>query len=227
MPKRSNNQGGFPKDKDELTPNPDLEDEIDEALEQEEATPDPLKAIQTEMETLKRTHKEEMDTLRRAIPPVTPKEQPKPPAGKETDWDNLMFTNPKEAVALIKKEAVAEAKADLRAEYQQDQGTKKFWDGFYETHKDLKEDHDLVEVTLNSNLAALAGMPVPQAMEKLADLTRERLLRYSGGVKPKGKKAVVEGSGGPTPRPKIESEETVTSLTDIIRSRRAKRATAA
>lgn len=200
--------GGDPGDEDD-PPKPDPK-------------PDPLAELTTRMETMQRTHAEEMAALRRTIPPVEAK-KPADPELKKTNWNDLLFTDPEKAVAQIKAEAVKEAEDKMTASYQKDQGTKKFWDGFYDTNKDLKDDHDLVELTLNSNLSALANIPVADAMKKLADLTRERMLRYSGGVKPRGKKAFAEGSGTPSRKAAEEEHPDVTSLSEIIRARRLRR----
>jgi len=228
-PKKSD-PGGFPEDGDEAVIDPpehneqaDTEDEELEELEEQERS-DPVTAMQRQIDQMKTDHAKEMADLRRTIPPVTPKEPAEKP---KTSYKDLIFTDPDKAVEQIQREAVEQATTQLRSQYERDQGQKKFWDGFYEKHKDLKEDKDLVELTLNSNLPTLANIPVDDAMKKLADLTRERIIRYSGGTRPKGKKAVAEGSSPPSERrtPSIGAE--VTSLGDVIRARRRKRATAA
>jgi hypothetical protein len=226
------NQGGFPEDGDELPVDPPEnedtppeEEQQEEEDEEQEDKPDPLKDMQRQMDQMKTDHAKEMADLRRNIGPAAPKE-PKEEKPK-TSYKDLIFTDPDKAVEQIQNEAVEKATALLRGQYERDQGTQKFWAGFYEKHKDLKDDKDLVELTLNSNLPSLANIPVDDAMKKLADLTRERIIRYSGGTKRNGKKAVVEGNSPPSERrpPAIGAE--VTSLGDVIRARRRKRASAA
>jgi hypothetical protein len=118
----------------------------------------------------------------------------------------------------------ARVKADLTRDYQKEQGTKVFWDKFYDKNKDLKQDQDLVETTLKSNLNDLANIPVEDAMKKLADLTRDRIMRYAGG-KPKGggKKAVAEGSSPPSAPRATPEPDAPSSLSDIIKARARKR----
>lgn len=218
---------GFPKQGD-VMPDPPAppqgdpgdEDEPEVEEEEDDEPPEPkAKADDPAVAALKA----EVADLRRQIPPAQPKQVAAPPKEEEPDWDNLIFTKPKEAVKLIKEAAIKQAKAEMAAEYNKDQGTKQFWAEFNAAHPDLKDDRDLVEMTLNSNLDTLANIPVPKAIEMLADLTRDRILRYSGGVKPKGKKAMAEGSGGPTPKPPAKPTAEVTSLSDIIKARRNKR----
>jgi hypothetical protein len=228
-PKKSD-QGGFPEDGDQMNvdpPEPRPEDQPDEPDEEPEEEPedDPVATMQKQIDQMKVDHAKEMADLRRTIPPVTPKE-PKEEKPK-TSYKDLIFTDPDKAVEQIQKDAVEQATTQLRGQYERDQGQKRFWEGFYEKHKDLKDDKDLVELTLNSNLPSLANIPVDDAMKKLADLTRERIIRYSGGTKRNGKKAVVEGNSPPSERraPAIGAE--VTSLGDVIRARRRKRASAA
>ena len=228
-PRSDPGAGGFPEHGEELpTEDPpigggDPGDEDDNPPELE-PKPDPVAELRAEMTRMQLTHAEEMATLRRTIPPIEPKPAPVPEQGP--DYKNLLFTDPAEAVRLIKAEAVKEARDAMTAAYMKDQGTRKFWDGFYDKHKDLKDDHDLVELVLNSSLSSLANIPVAQAMEKLADLTRDRILRYSGGVKQKGKKTFSEGNSPPRARGEPSAEAEVTSLGDIIKARRQRRSKA-
>lgn len=151
----------------------------------------------------------------------TPK--PKVVQQPEPDWEDLLFTDPKAAVSLIKKTIRDELTSELTTTYKRDQGEKAFWDDFYKAHDDLKDDDDLVRATLNKNLSDLADLPVKKAAEKLAELTRERIMRYTGNNPKGGKKAVTEGAGQPT-KGKVEPEKPkVVTLSDIIRARRAKR----
>lgn len=221
----------FPKDGDPAPDdNPTVIDPPEGVLQddpEDDPPEDPLKALQKQLDDQKRAHADEIAAIRRQIPPASPKPTPEAPKGDETDWDNLMFSDPKKAVALIKKQAKEETQAELRAEYQREQGTTKFWNSFYAKHQEFKRDldHDLIELTLNSNLQSLANIPVTEALDKLADLTRDRILRYAGG-KPKGKKAVVEGAEPPTPRgPPKAPDKRPASLSDVIAKRKDARRT--
>lgn len=235
----SKNQSGFPESGDEFPmedeppkPKPqedpvDPDEEEDDEIEEHEPSSEPTVAeLQRQIQEQNAKHERDLAELRRNQVPATPKEPKAEPP--KTDWKNYLFTNPEEAVAQIKKEAKDETAAEMRSQYERDQGQQRFWEGFYDKHKDLKDDDDLVKLTLNSNLATLANIPVADAMKKLADLTRERILRYSGGARPKGRKAFAEGSGVPSARRAAPVEAEVTSLADVIRARRKnRRATAA
>lgn len=190
----------------------------------EPTSPDPLADIKTQMADLKRSN----DELRRLIPPA----QAKPVTATaieddpEPDWDKLLFADPKQALKLHGERVAKQVSKDLRAEYQKDRGTSEFWNRFYAANPDLRVDNDLVETTLNSNLHNLANIPVEDAYVKLAELTRERILRYAGGAaKERRPKARAEGAGGrssPPPAPPAP-DNTVTRLSDVLRTRRQSR----
>lgn len=168
--------------------------------------------------------------LRRLIPPASPASSPSPSQAsnpEDIDWDKELFANPKEALKKHGDMVAKKVTEQLRAEYQKDRGTQQFWDRFYEKHPDLRQDHDLVEVTLNSNIGDLANIRVEDAYQKLADLTRERILRYAGGAARKRPKAQVEGGSGtpaaPSPPAPPKGDEGIVSLSDMIRARRERR----
>jgi len=196
----------------------------EEETDDEEQTPAPKQVsiadIQQQMLAMERRHSEEVAALRRTQPPATPK-PPEVPS-EEEDWDNLLFTKPKEAVSKIVQKAEKEISARLERRYQQDKNTQKFWEAFDKTYPDLIGDRDLVEMTMNANLAQVANIPVEQAMEKIADLTRTRIQRYTQ-TRPKGKKAFAEGGGPPLPKAPRPDEPKVVGLSEIIRRRNAKR----
>jgi len=214
------NVGGFPEDGDQL----ELDIQDDDPVEE---TPlEPAAKVEVDpklLETLQQQvadQRKEMDALKRAMPPAVPKTTTAV-ATADPDWDNLLFNNPKEAMKLHAKMVREEVTKELRADYQRDQGTKAFWDKFYAKNKDLKDDHDLVEVTLNTHLPDLANIPTDDAMEKLSELTRERILRYAGASNRKGKgtKAKVEGAEPPLlTKPKPTGAQ-ITTLSDLIKAR--------
>lgn len=166
----------------------------------------------------------EMADLRRRIPPSEPKPAPQPKAeDDEPDWDKLLYDNPKEAMRLHGERVASRVKQELTAQYQRENGQKLFWEKFYDKNKDLKDDTDLVEVTLKANLNDLANIPVEDAMKKLADLTRDRIMRYAGGKPKGGKKAMAEGAAPPMPPKASPEPEAPSSLSDIIKARARKR----
>lgn len=142
----------------------------------------------------------------------------------EPDWEQLLFEKPGEAVKMIKASVRKDVEAELTGKYEADQGTKTFWTEFYAKNDDLKEDQDMVDAVLRANMQTLGDMPVSKAQEKLADLTRERIMKYTGVKKePGGKKAIAEGEGKPTPKAEDKKDDRPTTLSDLIRARRVKR----
>lgn len=200
-----------------------LSDDTDDEDEHQETRPspsasDPMAAINSRLAALEA----ENERLRRSIPPPAPvSHQPQSDPFDEVDWETELYRDPKETLRRYGEIVEQRVERRLTAKYQQERGQSKFWEDFYRENKDLKKDHDLVQATLQSNMSALANIPVPEAMEKLADLTRERIMRYSG--KTSGRKARIEGNDPPQPRPQPREERTVVTLGDIIRNRREAR----
>lgn len=205
----------------------DDEDEFEDD-EEEEHTRQPTEAelLRQEIQLLRG----KVSHMERLIPPPAAVSADDEEDEDDTDWETFMFADPKGAVKKIEDRAVAKAEKKLRREYQQDKSSTEFWQSFYATHNDLKEseDHDLVEVVLNKHLAELADLPVEKAMTKLADLTRQRIMRYSGGkAKKRSSRAVAEGSSTPSKKQPAPQKPSVTTLSDIIRTRKDMRRKAA
>lgn len=220
---------GFPEHGDPIDDSPD--DELDQDDENDEDEDDkvppkpPGESIEERLARLEGENAAMRATITRqpAQEPAKPKPEPEP------DWDTVMYDNPGEFVKLLTKKITTQVTTDLSTKYQKDQGEKEFWNEFYVENKDLKEDKDLVQAVLQGNIAQLGDLPVSQAKKKLADLTRERIVRYTGN-RPKddadkGKKVRVEGARSPAaPEKKVENK--IVTLSDIIKSRRALRAKA-
>lgn len=164
----------------------------------------------------------------RASVNARPAEKPAAPAAEpDPDWEKLMYENPKGFVDTISERIVKRVSADLGGKYTKDQGEKEFWTEFYAENDDLTsaEDKSLVRAVLNENINILGDLPVSQAKKQLADLTRKRIMHYTG-KKPKtdkGKKVVVEGAGGPRAPQKVVEKDNVVTLGDLLKARRAKR----
>ncbi len=167
-----------------------------------------------------------LDHLERMQTPATAR-QPEPESDEldDVDWDAELFADPKGAMKKHGEIIAKRVAKQVREEYQQDQSSKEFWRDFYSRHKDLKEDHDLVESTLGKNMSKLANMPSTQAIDRLADLTRERISRYSGRGQQPRRKAMAEGASDSAPRRVQQSadETRPKTITDYINLRRTKR----
>lgn len=224
-----NSMGGFPEHGDEFieTQN-DPGDSNDTPEPNAQEPPERQAPAKTALEIRLEAIEAENAELKKRIPPVQPK-APAAEADPEPDWETLMFKDPREAMRLHGERITKQVTTQLRGEYQREQGHATFWSEFYAANPDLKDDKDLVQVTLNSNLSSLANVPTKKAMEQLAELTRDRILRYSGkapGSKPKPK-ARAEGAASPTPKPAPAPASNVTSISSLVKARKAKRASAA
>lgn len=149
---------------------------------------------------------------------------PKPAA--EPDLDTLWYENPKQAAAMIESRVVDRVTSD----YRRDQALRNFWDGFYRQADDLREDGHFVEYQFQRNFDSLANMPVPEAQAKLAELTRQeilRLTRKTSSPDPTTRRQVplVEpASGDRPPRPARDADsDGPNSLSETIRARSAAR----
>lgn len=142
------------------------------------------------------------------------------------DWETELFTNTNEAIKKLTAQIRQEVAGELTQSYRKDQGEKQFWTDFYKSNKDLKEDtdDDLVKAMLAKHYNELADLPTKKAGSRLAELTRERIMQYTGKT-PKGSgRAVAEGSSQGTSGTKSDEEPPKpATLSDIIRARRAKR----
>ena len=166
---------------------------------------------------MERRHSEELASIRRQTPPPRePQAPPKEPLGQ------LLFTEPEKALTRLRQEVGQEIEEKLTRRYNQDQNTQRFWTDFDTKYPDLQSDRDLVEMTMNSNMGTLANIPVEKAMEKLAELTRDRISRYTK-ARPQGRRPFAEGAGPPMPQRQQQQEEAPPSLSDIVRRRRAAR----
>lgn len=214
-------QKGFPKDGDEYHEETDKDeggDESEKGEEEEDKQEDEdlkskIARLEGEISVLKSI---------RTAPEPEKREEKKP---EPRDWEKLIFEDTPNAIALLKEDIRKEITTELRSEYRKDTGEKEFWGGFYSDHEDLKEDKDLVQATLASNMRALQDLPVSEAAKKLADLTRARILRYKGGEteQKNNKKTKVEGTGAPSGKKPAPETPKILSLGDVIRARRAAR----
>ncbi len=213
----------FPDDEDELE---EQEAENDDENEEEDDAPASRSAPDLDTITELARLKAENEVLRRNHNPPPKADEP-----EDVDWDDLLFTNPKEALRLHGEQIRKQVTSELRGEYQRDQGTEKFWKDFYDTHKDLKGDKKMVDFVLSDHMSELADLPVEKAMSRLADLTRDLIMGYQKRTGPgKRNRATVEGNSIPSTTVVPKREPRPTTLSDILKARkiaRRKGATAA
>lgn len=140
------------------------------------------------------------------------------------EFEALFWDSPAQALDRYKQSIVQE----VRGEQAKVSSQQQFWNDFYVEHQDLREDDDLVKLTLNANIGTLADMPVKEASAKLADLTRQRILKYSGGEKRGGNengktRVFTEGGQHRMPPKKQEQPEAPKTLGELIKARKAAR----
>ncbi|WP_327209458.1 hypothetical protein [Rhizobium leguminosarum] len=89
----------------------------------------------------------------------------------DQEISDLMFVDPAKALALHAERV----KAELRGEYQRNQGQSQFWDQFYADNPELRADHDEVRLIINNHMSELAPLPVSKASAKLAEMAHEHI----------------------------------------------------
>lgn len=168
-------------------------------------------------------YQSQLDTLMATNYQPDPEPEPEPNSTPDQDEEmaELMYTDPKEYTRRL-TESIRE---DLKTEYSQDQQQRQFWSDFYSKHEDLNRsrDHAIVLAVMEQNMSALKGMDQEAASDKLAELTREKILAIAssfGAKSPKTKSETLESGPGPTPAPEPEPEPNVHSLSQSIKERR-------
>jgi len=140
------------------------------------------------------------ETLERERYTAQTQQAPQPEAPKKKASE-LIFEDPDAALRLHEQEIVQK----IRAEDQAKQAERQWWDGFYSKNKDLSEDRDLVDFAMNKHWDELRALHPDQAASRLADYTRETLVRFrkTNGNKqelPSGQARVASGNTGSAPK---------------------------
>lgn len=196
----------------------------------DDSTPDDKKpTIEEQLEAMRLENvrlKGQIDGLSRRDP--APQPTPPPAPKPKRDWEKMLFEDTENAVKTLTADITDEVTSKLTGAYQADVGLKEFWRDFWDENKDLKKDQDgdIAEIILNRNYKAMADLPVSEAIKKLGDLTRERIMKYTGAKKkePDPKEKARAEAGGERKPPKAEPEEDkIVSLGDLIKARRANR----
>lgn len=171
----------------------------------------------------------ELEELKKA-PASAPAPAPAPaPASEpqETDWDNLLYNDPKAFAQKIRDDVTQE----LTGQYNANTAMRDFWDNFYSQNDDLRGHKGIVESVMNQNMGSLGTLPATEASGKLAEMTRETIVGLVKQFGPKDpnpgsqQRTTVETGPGPAsePEPKPAGSEKVLTMTDALRERRKKR----
>lgn len=144
---------------------------------------------------------------------------------QKVDWEGLIFSNPEQAVELIEKnilkkvdERDSNIKTELETKYEREQAEKKYWNEFYKDNKDLKDADFVVKAIFQQHWNELGPMTPNQASKRLAELSREAILKL---VPSNDSKSVqVEGGATPSTKPSRTPEgEKIVTMGQIIRNR--------
>lgn len=164
--------------------------------------------------------------------------QPKRPATVEPEEDDLaeeFEKDPKVAIKKLKDRIKEELRAETSTENELRRAQDAFWSDFYSQHDDLRGFDHVVTAVLTKHRDTFSRLRPAEAQKRLGELVREEVSSLAGRL---GKRRVpkeeeeddsmgsmLESMGISVPRSgkRKPEKEQVTSLSDVISSRRAKR----
>lgn len=195
-----------------------------ETVEKKEAAPIYLggKKFNNVDELAAYTSKLEQENLSRVY--ATPSQEALANNTKEKSISELIFEDPEKALQIHEKRVIQKLKAEEETKRKETE----FWGSFYKENKDLQEESDLVQFTLNKHWSELSTLHPDQAAQKIADYTRKTLLRYRGTAEnkqelPSGKAKVGPSSTSSAPtvtESRAAPVDFVSQLKKIQRSRK-------
>ena len=171
-------------------------------------------------------------TVAQTAPPPTPVPEGAPE--DDTDWDTYLLTEPAKALAEFGEKIRSEVLQEVQGQYNADQSTQKFWTSFYNQNPDLTEYDWIVDAVMSKNYSELGPLSPARAADKLAEYTKEELLKLtnkSGNNSPT-KAVILEGgsasnapnpSPDPTSRTDAETDAIPDSLAGALKERSARR----
>ena len=106
----------------------------------------------------------------RSYAPVQ-QQQPAPQGRKASE---VLFEDPDQAFQIHEQQIIAKIRAADEAKRQEE----KLWSDFYSKNKDLDSERDVVQFALNKHWDELRGLHPDQATEKLAELSRNTIVRF-------------------------------------------------
>ena len=106
---------------------------------------------------------------------------------QEVDYNELLFTDPNEALRIHGENVAQKVYQQVEATYNQDQLTRDFWADFYADNPDLKEEDGLVKMVMSKHWSTLHSMQAQEAKNKLAEYTQSEILRLMNKNKSAGK----------------------------------------
>ena len=142
---------------------------------------------------------------------------------QEVDWDNLLFTKPAEAAELIKRMAVAEARAQSFRDYA-DVTNREKWDRtFYSAYPSLASHKEMVNKVIAEIFTKVHALPVEEANHQIAEMAEARIKHRKKFAPIDEERAMWSGGPGFSgPQPPTPQDQTNT-LGDAINARRERR----
>jgi len=142
----------------------------------------------------------------------------------DEELEELWFTSPKKAVAILKQNmkqelsrTKEEIKKDLKLERAVEDREKVFWNKFYSNNSDLKRADKVVKAILAEKWESLASIPDEDVAQKtLAGYVRAYLAKLVSTSAPS---LNAEPTGEP-PEPQHKKEEHAATLSELLRRRR-------
>ena len=174
----------------------------------------------------------ELGALRRLVEERLP-QQPEAPVTEQPQdvWENVLFEDPAKAKAMLMddvRKLVADERDAVIQQTTQERARQQFWTQFYANNDDLKGNEDIVEAIFAKNLAALQNLSPLDAADKIAELSRGRILKLMNSTPATSNKPQVEPASPPTTPPAApEPASGSKSLTDSVKARRRSRRQAA
>ena len=161
-----------------------------------------------------------------------PQEREVSPDTEPVNYEELLFTDPNEALRLHGEEVADKVTKEITGAYQQDQARQVFWDDFYGDSPELKEEAHIVRMVMEQHWDVLKDLKGKTVRKKLAELTQKEILRLANKQKGIGSKSgatttALEGDTQPAPAPAAEEDEEQDhippTLNAAIRERNKKR----
>ena len=131
---------------------------------------------------LQDSHAAQLKELKKLQKPEPAPDSIDPKPRQATDADEQFFDqfavkffeDPKAAARMLRDHITN----GMRAEYNEQTGMQRFWNDFYDANADLqrKSDHWIAVAVAKEHYSDIADLPTEQAMKKLGDLVKGRIL---------------------------------------------------
>lgn len=146
--------------------------------------------------------------------------------------EDKLFDNPREAIREIVQLAQESTTKQITTQQSEKEFQQKTWDGFYASHKDLANNHELVQYVANQILTEHGEVGLDKGLPMIADKTRALLKSYAEANKtetelPSGRSAMAGASGSPVAAVAPAAEKPIDFITQVrtMRNRRPTKTT--